>query len=1631
MAKSSDIIKIGFDYRASLEQFVKETNGVFDGISEKAGKQRISIQLDAKNDKVIEKIKELQKLKLDSFTFEFGESGLAEQLKTFDQLEKKITEIINLSKGINNLGSGNGIGNSIVDEKSLNSIIDLFSKMESHLGEMKKVFVDVGDGEEFSPLLKMIDNVQSSVKELSTSVSKIKLDVNMDLGSGVNEERINQKVFQSLGRQLEAYKKLYDAIRNSRKLTKEMANFKEPDGASPSELIGIYKGMISRVEQKYGKDTIKSSIKGYADYIKEINNATAQFNRATNKKNTENPLGDLFGKNELIEVVSQLGLIADKLSEISKTVSGLGDVFKNTFKEGLNVSASVEEIEKLTNRVKELEDELSKIKPSTTAPVETNISSGNQTEVLSGDTVDNLQQGINESEQNFRDVNEVVSSFIDTVRKIASQTAQMFSSGDIYQFKESSAFFNPYENTLLSDVVTGDFAETNAEMTKAAREYLQNICADIIGYFHSHPAKTASFSDKDLSNQISNFINDGIYKHLVIASEEIMELDYSQSNPTEMAEFTKRFTAIREKMVEMLFHQLTTNAIFDSANTDSSFETEFGKRFEESSSELMRYVEAGFEERISSFYDFYIDEIKGDGEFDVSNAIQGSLEISQSEEDFVAQMHLRLSSLYDKVLEGYTVPGNAEEVKKELALYKDEVIRRYILPDIISVYDDFRNNTNDAAKELQEKADIFDQQAILKTLESFPNKIKVFVGSIEDYIEEATKLIGMSPQESMLLTKQSKLAGKYGDVSKYGASSEKAIEEFVSTTVKETQDVIDRITKNFRRGMLSANDMDSAINETLEELYGKMLNSGVEELASFARINELEVWTDTDIEELLSKIRLHISDGLVEWQGLQQELSQFANSRPTTTPPLLEGNQTPLSSDPIKDTFQGDAESTGMEKVAVATDEAIQAKKDFATANEGVQTSVDGSKPKLKLESELMEEVAKSTDKATKAKDKYSKRNKISDDNYTNQADYYASIANQKLSSSGYTILGENVNTELLENGLVKVTAKIKTTEGTWKSFSAKIDADGNMFEQRFTTITKGVDRLEKELRNFGLDTSPALTYGETLEKANEVRNKLNLGNEYSIKVDSNGVVTITKMLSELDSTATSVTQTFKSAQDAIENFGREASNTAEKTTVALKSVKTNTNAAKSTKDLTEQQKIYEKLNKAINRYATVSKRIASNNAIGSDIEEAEKLEAEIKKLQKQPLLTKEQVDKSQSRLEELKTTLKDLRAITRETTLDSLQADIDRHQKTLDTRTATPNGINQSQKYKDALEELKKSIQSLSAEKKRLAGLDIITNEDLAKFRELEELAQKNADAFKAMTAAEKGSTEGSRWKEIDKISKYLDKNTKISKEAKQQLEEYLKILQSNDPSVNVNEIHAAWTKVAVAERRAGREGKSFFDIFKEKKIYNLASKLATYYLSLYDFIRYARYAVNAVIEIDTALTELRKVSDATDKRLEESFKNSTKTAKELGSTINDVISATADWSRMGYTVDQSEELARVSTLYVNVGDGIEMEEANESLISTLQGFQIAAEESESIIDKFNEVANNFAIDSAGIGEALQRSAASFNAANTDLSKSIALITATRPQNWLNIWKHILRIYLIAIEVFITMHHNMGETTI
>ena len=229
---------------------------------------------------------------------------------------------------------------------------------------------------------------------------------------------------------------------------------------------------------------------------------------------------------------------------------------------------------------------------------------------------------------------------------------------------------------------------------------------------------------------------------------------------------------------------------------------------------------------------------------------------------------------------------------------------------------------------------------------------------------------------------------------------------------------------------------------------------------------------------------------------------------------------------------------------------------------------------------------------------------------------------------------------------------------------------------------------------------------------------------------------------------------------------------------------------------------------------------------------------------------------------------------------------------------------------------------------------------------------------------------------------------------------------------------------------KRTGQDGDAMWRRIGNR-LADMNSKMIAQYLSWQDIIRYIRQISSEVIKLDTALTELRKVSDASSERLQQSLQKSTDTAKELGSTIEDVINITADWARLGYNVDEAEELARVTTLFKNVGDNMSAEDASSFMISTLKGFEMEADQAMDIADKFNEVANNFAIDTAGIGDALQRSAAAFNAANTDLNESIALITATNavvqnPESVGTMWKTVsARIRGAKAEL-----EDMGEDT-
>lgn len=324
-------------------------------------------------------------------------------------------------------------------------------------------------------------------------------------------------------------------------------------------------------------------------------------------------------------------------------------------------------------------------------------------------------------------------------------------------------------------------------------------------------------------------------------------------------------------------------------------------------------------------------------------------------------------------------------------------------------------------------------------------------------------------------------------------------------------------------------------------------------------------------------------------------------------------------------------------------------------------------------------------------------------------------------------------------------------------------------------------------------------------------------------------------------------------------------------------------------------------------------------------------------------------------------------------------------------------NNVHPSDKYVETVKKASNALTEMGNIQKKIENDQngVATKEQIEDLKKYENEIKKCKEEISKMPAAEKGSTNEKATKEIKKIYEGLEKNSRMSSEAKAQLHGYITELKSN-PSANVEEIATAWKKVVITEKEAGRGGKSLLSAVGEKAFYGLAGQIANF-VSLYDVINVIKQAASEVTQLNTDITDLAKVSEQSVKQIYSDFSSYADIAKEMGGTISDTISATTAWAKNGYSIPDSKELARVSLLYKNVGDNITIDEANESLVSTLQGYKLAADDAEHIVDVFNEVSNNEAISSAGIGEALQRSAASFNAANTDLEQSVALVTATR----------------------------------
>lgn len=384
----------------------------------------------------------------------------------------------------------------------------------------------------------------------------------------------------------------------------------------------------------------------------------------------------------------------------------------------------------------------------------------------------------------------------------------------------------------------------------------------------------------------------------------------------------------------------------------------------------------------------------------------------------------------------------------------------------------------------------------------------------------------------------------------------------------------------------------------------------------------------------------------------------------------------------------------------------------------------------------------------------------------------------------------------------------------------------------------------------------------------------------------------------------------------------------------------------------------------------------------------------------------KDDLDKQVEAIKKVAQTEKEIQAIRKETESGSFEVRTAKIDSTLSKYTgqtgpAVEKLRAQAKAVKEAQKELKNALSADTIDASRVK----------AAYSTLEDSVEKYGNALKVVKEVETTSLgEGVATKASNSVQTYINNNSKALKKYRVELENLRDAYKDISTVGEKNTLDARFSNLKARISAEGLSGSSWSDDLK--RAFTQISQFAGIYgIAQNLFQDVPRQIVSAVKDVNAAQIELRKVSDASDGQLVEYWDQAAESAKKYGATVSDVISSTADWSRLGYNLDEAKKLSDATTLYQRVGDNMTQETASESLISTLQGYQLDASEAESIIDKINEVANNFAIGSDGIGEALQRSAASFNASHTDLSKSIALITGTNttlqdPEKVGNMWK-------------------------
>ena len=457
--------------------------------------------------------------------------------------------------------------------------------------------------------------------------------------------------------------------------------------------------------------------------------------------------------------------------------------------------------------------------------------------------------------------------------------------------------------------------------------------------------------------------------------------------------------------------------------------------------------------------------------------------------------------------------------------------------------------------------------------------------------------------------------------------------------------------------------------------------------------------------------------------------------------------------------------------------------------------------------------------------------------------------------------------------------------------------------------------------------------------KAKELANALVLaagGDESALS--ALGIKTFEEGYDKLRVSISDINDKMREANQAVANYDRSLNNLAQtqarvaeytKEFTNLSSMQYNTSSP-AYQALVNQQNLISKLSQA------VAKGKDSFNASELDVSGINTYEQAVQ------MLTSE-LNKAEAALKEFKSTASNI-------TDDAARLKLEEYTRVLNDLRNAPGGVGYAKAIESSIipSDLQNDVQILQYVKEHY---NEITEAIRSATNETARLNKQHREEENVMTQRNK------IYQEADNYYKKYQSGIKANITLNQRWLDLINKINSGGFGTDNESARRALAELQTATKEANAETMSLWGSLKKLFTDHFGSVSATAFIGTLRNVM--RMAYQNVLDIDKAMTELKKVTNETESTYEKFMGTAADLATKVGGTIADTISSTADFARLGFSLEQSTALSEAAMVYKNVGDGLDdINEASESIISTIKAFSdIDAKDAMSIIDKFNEV--------------------------------------------------------------------------